>query len=103
MPNRAPFPKPSRRAKLPVPSVKNPLPKPSGKGRINHENIYTKYIEWTPLKVIIFTICIGAPYLVAVIATVLAGMKVVAAILIGLAVFSGLIAVLVRWLEKASF
>ena len=103
MPNRAPFPKPSRRAKLPVFSVKNPLPKPSGKGRINHENIYTKYIKWTPLKVMIFAICIGIPYLVAVIATVLAGMKVVAAILIGLAIFSGLIAVLVRWLEKANF
>ena len=103
MSNRDPLPKASRGAKLPIPSVKNPLPKATRQGRINHENIYTKYIEWTPLKVIIFTICIGAPYLVAVIATVLAGMEVVAAILIGLAVFSGLIAVLVRWLEKASF
>ena len=103
MPNRDPFSTPSRGAKLPVPSVRDPLPKPSRQGRINHENIYTKYIEWTPLKVIVFAICIGIPYLVAVIATVLAGMGVVAAILIGLAVFSGLIAVLVRWLEKASF
>ena len=103
MPNRDSFSKASRGAKLPVPSVKSPLPKPSRKGRINQENIYTKYIKWTPLKVIIFAICIGIPYLVAVIATVLAGMGVVAAILIGLAIFSGLIAVLVRWLEKADF
>ena len=79
------------------------FPEPSRGGRISLDNDYKRDFKWTPSKGIFYAVCIGTPYLVAVIATVLAGMEVVAAILIGLAVFSGLIAVLLRWLEKASF
>ena len=88
-------------------SNRNLFPGPSGRGRIflNQEDFkdHRKDVQWTRPTVIFYAICIGVPYLAAVIAAVLAGMKNIAAILIGLAVFVGLIVVLVRWLEEASF
>ncbi len=88
-------------------SNRDPLSGSSRGGRIflNQEDFkdHRKDVQWTRPTVTFYAICIGVPYLTAVIAAVLAGMKNIAAILVGLAVFVGLLVVLLRWLEEASF
>lgn len=76
----------------------NPLPKAGRAGAIQTN---WKTIDWTPKKLLIASILIGAPYLAGVIASFLAGLFVITSILIGLGVFVGILYGILRWLEQA--
>ncbi|MDJ0535404.1 MAG: hypothetical protein QNJ70_23450 [Xenococcaceae cyanobacterium MO_207.B15] len=64
-------------------------------------NIQTNWadINWTKKNVIFVSLLLGTPYLMAIIASWIAGARVITYILLGLAVLCGLIAWFLRSLE----
>jgi Flp pilus assembly protein TadB len=78
---------------------KNSVPQIGGRGGIQTN---WKDIRWTSKKLIAVTSLLTLPYLATVVATFVAGMTVISLIMSGVAVFVGIIFVLVRWLEKAN-
>lgn len=78
----------------------NPFLRPSSGGRLENKD-YTRHIRWTPLKIAIFAICIGLPYLAIVIAIFLK-LGVGAAIpLVVLAALTGIIVAILYRLSRA--
>ena len=81
---------------------KEPLPKPSqSRGRIEI-GAYDK-IKLTSTQKVIVGILLAIPYLTLVIAVFLIGLPILGSILIGIGVFSGLLVLFLRWLDKAQF
>lgn len=53
--------------KPPNSQPRDPLPGSGGRGHLEYKD-YTKFIQWTPAKIAIFTICMVLPYVVVAIA-----------------------------------
>ncbi|WP_319422985.1 hypothetical protein [Pleurocapsa sp. FMAR1] len=60
-------------------------------------------INWTPKKLGLVIAALTIPYLIAVIAVIQAGNVLVGSILIGLALFVGLVYLALRWIDKSDF
>jgi hypothetical protein len=73
------------------------IPKSGGSGKIQTN---WKSIEWTPKKLLIATILIGAPYLGGIIASLWGGMTLITLILVGLGILVGILYGVLRWLEQ---
>ncbi|MFM7425895.1 MAG: hypothetical protein ACKO7W_13045 [Elainella sp.] len=91
-----------RGAKIHLPAVNDPTPKAvAGRGNITGQD-YTKFIKWTPTKIVVFAICVSAPYLAAVaVLWVKFGFGAAMGLLalgLGVAAFIGLM----YWFAKAS-
>jgi hypothetical protein len=91
--------KPHNKNKSPLPGGN--LPVVGGTGA----NIQTTWqdINWTRKKLFLITCLLGLPYLITIIATYLAGMTIITFVLIGLALFVGILFLIVRWVEHADF
>lgn len=90
------LPKPDRRRTSA--KQRNRLPSYSNRGRIQTD---WQEIQWTKRKVVIATIILGVPYAIAVLAALGAKNYIVTAILLGLGVLVGAIALILKWLERA--
>ncbi len=60
-------------------------------------------INWTPKKLGLVIAALSIPYLIAVIGVIQAGNIIVGTILIGLALFVGLVYLALRWIDKSDF
>ena len=81
---------------------KEPLPKPSkSRGRIEI-GAYDK-IKLTSTQKVIVGILLLLPYLAVVIIIFIIGLPVLGSILLGIGIFSGLLILFLRWLDKAQF
>lgn len=58
-------------------------------------------IRWNRKKLLAVVSLLGFPYLATVVATFVAGMTVITLILSGVALFVGMIFMILRWLEQA--
>ncbi|MBR8827304.1 MAG: hypothetical protein DSM107014_05260 [Gomphosphaeria aponina SAG 52.96 = DSM 107014] len=93
-------PKPSTGRRIETPSVKKEAPSVTrGRGKISDYD-YTKYINWTPKRIIIATAMVSIPYVIAVIGTYMAGVKIVTALLISMLLFALGTYYLLRWIDK---
>lgn len=63
---------------------------------------YTKYVRWTPTRIITFAICFSVPYLAIVIAVVKMTNPVIALVLTIPIILIGLIGGAMYWLNKAN-
>lgn len=80
-------------------SLSNPLPK-AGTGAVRIETNW-KSINWTPKKLAIASILVGAPYLGGIIASLWAGLPFIALILIGLGLLIAILSAILQWLDRA--
>lgn len=79
-----------------LPQVSSGLSKSGGRGRVK-----TNWqVSWTRKKIVIASILLGLPYLLAVIATALARIYLITGILIGVAILVGVVFQLTRWIDR---
>jgi hypothetical protein len=72
----------------------------AGKGGRGGIDTNWEDVKWTPAKIVIVSIGLAFPYLALTLVTFFLGMKIVTAILVGIAILVFLLFVFVRWMEK---
>lgn len=83
--------------KIKIPKINSGLSRANSGGRIK-----TNWgdINWTRKKLFFAALILGLPYVVAVIASLVAGIYLIVAILIGLGILVAFLFQVTRWLER---
>lgn len=78
---------------------KDPFVKHRKGGRLQYKD-YTKYIQWTPIKVVVFILCIGIPYLSVAIAVGLVTAPFVGVLMLAIPGIVAILGAAFYWLLK---
>lgn len=83
----------------PYKQPRDPLSAPHGRGRVEYKD-YTKFIQWTPSRIAIFTLCLVLPYVAAAIAVGLATSPSVAVLMLAIPVILGGLGAAFYWVVR---
>ena len=79
-----------------LPQVSSGLTKSGGRGRVK-----TNWqVNWTKKKLIIASVLLGVPYLIAVVATAIAGTYLITGILVVVAILVAIVFQITRWIDR---
>lgn len=78
-----------------------PFTRPTRGGHLTGKD-YTKFVRWTPKRIVITAFCLGTPYLAIVVALALYVNQTAALLLLLVLGFVGAISGILYWLSKLS-
>ena len=81
--------------------INRKFPTHGGKGGTVYTNLPN--INWTAKKLVLATALLGIPYVGAILACFIAGIQLIAYLLIGLAIFVGFIVLAIRFIDQQDF
>lgn len=79
-----------------LPQVSSGLSKSGGRGSVK-----TNWqVNWTRKNLIIASVLLGVPYLIAIVATIAAGIYLITGILVMVAILVAIVFQVIRWIER---